>query len=274
MNLNKFPNYNNQKNTEEEITLKDVLDFYALNWKFISLFCLIGFFLSSIVVLITPSTYTGIALIQLAKTTNPSIYPNGTPLEDPSLLITRIKNEYLSVDSCNQNINGEYFIKLGTTPKIIISPYKLLPNTVMIKVNLNTESEVVACINDLITIIRNSQSDITRLVIQNIKEQIKTEKDLQYFYKNLINNKVKSSLENDILNSPLFVEINRIQNNFFMLNSIINYIESNQPHVLGRIELQSVNYRNHLTIIILGFFISLIIASFIVLLKNYFHKFR
>ena len=90
------PNLNS--NIEDEISLKDIVDFLVESWKAIILTGLLGLVGSIVYLWVTPSQYQAIAQIQMAQisvnsnsNSNSNTNPLGINIEDPSMLMARLK---------------------------------------------------------------------------------------------------------------------------------------------------------------------------------------
>lgn len=269
MNLNKPSQDENQGNNIVDITIEDFIKFYLINWKIILIYCFLGVTVSSIFILTAPTFYKGIALVQLGRTTNHSMYPNGTPLEDPALLVSRIKHQYSEIASCKRDNGSEYFLMPKRNANVIIASYKALPNTIEISATLNSENQTNACINDLFVLIRNSQYKLVSGVIEDLNDQINMEKNLADLSKNLIDLKKSPSLNQQYLYFNQITKINQFQNNIFEMNKILKYLENNQAYIIGHIKIVTPSLKDHLIKIIIGFFLGMALGSSMILFKNY-----
>jgi len=81
------------ENLEDEISLKDILDFLHESWKQILLVGVIGILAAIAFLLIATPQYEATAQIQMAQisTINTNINPLGVNVEDPNLLMARLK---------------------------------------------------------------------------------------------------------------------------------------------------------------------------------------
>ena len=83
------PNFNS--NIEEEISLKDIVDFLVESWKAILATGVLGVLVAVTYIVVTPNKYAATAQIEMAKI-NSNSNPLGLNIEDPNLLVARMKS--------------------------------------------------------------------------------------------------------------------------------------------------------------------------------------
>jgi capsular polysaccharide biosynthesis protein len=151
---------------EDEISLKDIIDFLSESWKAIALSGIIGGLLATGYAFITPPTYKATANIQVAKVA-------GLDVEAPIILMEKLKMPtYYSIDSysaCNvmDSIEpGEIIVKKikpilsKTSPIISFSYIEKSPEAAQ------------KCLESILNVIRNSQNLLAKPILESKKNQL------------------------------------------------------------------------------------------------------
>lgn len=78
---------------EDEISLKDIIDFLVESWKSILATGVLGVLAAGTYIAVTPNKYEATAQIEMARiSNNNNSNPLGSNIEDPNLLIARMKS--------------------------------------------------------------------------------------------------------------------------------------------------------------------------------------
>ncbi len=157
---------------EDEISLKDIVDFLAESWKLIILTGLLGLLGSIAYLWVTPNQYQAIAQIQMAQISSNNITnPLGTNIEDPSLLLSRLKlpsaYSFQVINACGfESSNGVYETLAGN---IKFSAVKGVESIIELKINRDSKETAVSCAKSLFEDIKASQNEIIKPHIEAAK---------------------------------------------------------------------------------------------------------
>jgi LPS O-antigen subunit length determinant protein (WzzB/FepE family) len=172
-NLN--PNFNS--NIEDEISLKDIIDFLIESWKAIILTGLLGLIGSIAYLWVTPNQYQATAQIQMAQVSvnsnnnNNNTNPLGVNIEDPSLLIARLKlpTTYSAheIKACGFELSTAPSEALVTAAKF--SAVKGVGSMIELKINRDNKETAIACAQSLFENIKASQNEIIKPYIAEAK---------------------------------------------------------------------------------------------------------
>jgi uncharacterized protein involved in exopolysaccharide biosynthesis len=161
------------ENLEDEISLKDILDFLRESWKQILLAGVIGIMAAIAFLLIVTPQYEATAQIQMAQipTSNTNTNPLGTNIEDPNLLIARLKlpSTYTpeQIKACgveNERIPAEFLAEM-----VKVTPVKSVGSTIELKVRGESKQQAVACAESIFGKIHQSQNEILTPYIEEAK---------------------------------------------------------------------------------------------------------
>jgi uncharacterized protein involved in exopolysaccharide biosynthesis len=158
---------------EEEISVKDIIDFLSESWKTILAAGSIGLFLAVGYLWITPSMWEASAQIQMAQVgtlTNPV----GANIEEPTLLISRMKiptsyeKEIIQICGLENKPNAtESMVKL-----VKLAPVKGLNSVVELKLALQSKESAKTCAESLYQVIKKSQENITAPLVQEAQAKL------------------------------------------------------------------------------------------------------
>jgi capsular polysaccharide biosynthesis protein len=168
-----------QQMTEDEISLKDIIDFFLEAWKTILAFGVLGLVGSIAFLLVTPNHYEITAQIQMAQingnnnnnNNNNNTNPLGVNVEEPNLLLTRMKlpssysaEEFKACGLENSKSPAEDLTKLAK-----FSSVKGVSTIVELKIQMESQEQGIACAKSLFKNIRDSQNDIIKPYIEEAK---------------------------------------------------------------------------------------------------------
>ena len=165
-----YPNFNS--NIEDEITLKDIVDFLVESWKTIfttGVLCLLG---AVTYIVVTPNQYEATAQIQMAQITlgNPAA---PTSIEDGNSLMARMKlptsYDEESIKTCGLNEYKKPFEYLAKTVKISVLKGSQI---IELKVVGSSQSTASACSLKIFEKIKQHQAEIANIFIDEAKSKI------------------------------------------------------------------------------------------------------
>jgi capsular polysaccharide biosynthesis protein len=160
------------QNLEDEVSLKDIINFLVESWKtMLGVGCL-GFLGVVLFLAVTPNQYEAIAQIQMAQmSTNNNTNPLGANVEDPNLLILRLKlpttysaAEIKACSSEGQKMSAETIVAISK-----FSAIKGVGSIVELKIRLESREQAIACVQALFENIRESQNQIIKPYIEEAK---------------------------------------------------------------------------------------------------------
>jgi hypothetical protein len=157
------------------LTVEDVLIFLKFNLKILLFFSFVGLACSILFLLNKPTFYTGIATVELGKTVNLTNYPNGTSIQEPVQLIFRVKSQLNSNANCKLD-NVKPFHLSFQNELISIKTSKSLPNAIEITLTMDSQNKVEGCLADIVKLIIENQSRITKSYTDSLKNQITLER--------------------------------------------------------------------------------------------------
>jgi uncharacterized protein involved in exopolysaccharide biosynthesis len=156
---------------EDEISLKDIIDFLAESWKTIFATAIVGILGAVGYIIVTPNQYEATAQIQMAQLSNGGI--TGTNLEDPNLVIARLKlpstYDQETINSCG------YQVKRYPTEELAkMTKPSLIKGTQMldIKVQGLSREQATQCAESILRIVKDSQKAIAEPIIDEAKAKL------------------------------------------------------------------------------------------------------
>jgi capsular polysaccharide biosynthesis protein len=167
-NLN--PNF--KSNNEDEISLKDIVDFLVESWKAIILTGLLGLVGSIAYLWVTPNQYQATAQIQMAQiSANNNTNPLGVNIEDPNFLMARLK---LPTTYSAQEIKACGFESSANPSETLaasanFSAVKGVGSMIELKINRDNKETAIACAKSLFENIKASQNEIIKPYTEEAK---------------------------------------------------------------------------------------------------------
>jgi hypothetical protein len=164
---------------EDEISLRDMIDFLVESWKTIVLTGILGVFSSVAYLWVTPNQYLATAQIQMAQISasnnnnnnNNNTNPLGINIEEPNLLIARFKlpSNYSTKEimACGFESSKSPFESLVTAVKL--SAVKGVGSMIELKINRDNKETAIACAQSLFENIKASQNEIIKPYIEEAK---------------------------------------------------------------------------------------------------------
>jgi uncharacterized protein involved in exopolysaccharide biosynthesis len=151
---------------EDEISLKDIIDFLVESWKVIALGGIIGGLLATGYAFITPPKYQATANIQVARVA-------GTDVETPNILVEKLKMPmYYSTESysaCNVMDKIEPGEMIAKNLKPVLSK-----TTPIINFSYKEDSSINAqkCLESVLNDIRSNQNLLAKPILEGKKNQL------------------------------------------------------------------------------------------------------
>jgi capsular polysaccharide biosynthesis protein len=164
-----------QQVNEDEISLKDIIEFFLESWKTILAFGALGVSASITFLLITPSQFEATAQIQMAQISNSNININtnslGANVEEPYLLLARMRapSSYSADELEVCGAENSKFSAEDLAGHAKFSSVKGVSTIVELKIRMNSKQHAIACAQSLFEKIRDSQSDIIKPYIEEAK---------------------------------------------------------------------------------------------------------
>jgi LPS O-antigen subunit length determinant protein (WzzB/FepE family) len=157
---------------ENEISVKDIVDFIVASWKMIVLTVLFGLVGSVTYLWVTPNQYQATAHIQMAQiSANSNTNSPSVNIEDPSLLMARFKlpSAYSAqeIKACGFEFSTAASEDLAATAKF--SAVKGVGSMIELKINRDSKEIAVVCAQSLFENIKASQNQIIKPYIEEAK---------------------------------------------------------------------------------------------------------
>jgi LPS O-antigen subunit length determinant protein (WzzB/FepE family) len=166
------PKFNS--NIEDEISLKDIVDFLIESWKVIILTGLLGLLGSIAYLWMTPNQYQATAQIQMAQISannNNNTNPLGVNIEEPNLLMARLK---LPTTYSAQEIKACGFESSAAPSEALVTAAKFsivkgVGSMIELRINRDNKETSIACAQSLFENIKVSQNEIIKPYIEEAK---------------------------------------------------------------------------------------------------------
>ena len=257
---------------EDEISLKDIIDFLSESWKTIILTGLLGLISSIAYLWMTPNQYQATAQIQMAQiNANNNVNPLGVNVEDINLLMARLKlpTSYSSeeIKACGFESSSAPFEALATTVKF--SAVKGVGSMIELKIIRDSKDHAIACAQSLYENIKASQNEIIKPFIEEAKSLLVVYKDRLAYSQSLISRSDKSGAALSAAYLANRDEVKFLNEEVSRLNNFIVAADTRQSKLVSPIYASDYPVFPQKKIsLILGFFIGLFIGPFLVYLKR------
>jgi LPS O-antigen subunit length determinant protein (WzzB/FepE family) len=164
---------------DDEISLKDIVDFIVESWKTILATGILGVLGAVGYILVTPNQYEATAQIQMAQISannnnnNNNTNPLGVNVEDPNLLIARMKlpssYDQAVITTCGYDSKQNPAEALAKMAK-----FSLSKGTQMVEVKVLglSREQATQCIVSILGIIKDTQKAITDPIVEEAKSKI------------------------------------------------------------------------------------------------------
>ena len=169
---------NNQPNSiEDEISIKDIIDFLIEYWKTILGFGVAGLIAALMFAFLMPSQYEAKAQIKMAQigvNNNNNVNPLGVNIEEPALLIARMKLptsfDQATIERCG--LNGEKDAAEVLAKKVKLSAVKGAPSVVDLSIQAESKELADACVAATFDLIKQTQKAIAEPFIIEAKSKL------------------------------------------------------------------------------------------------------
>ncbi len=164
---------NNQINQslEDEISIEDIIDFLMESWKTIFGVGLLGLLGSMGFIAFTPDRYEAIAQIQMMQISVNNTNPLGVNVEEPNLLLARLKlpSTYSAAEIKACGLEGQIMSAETLVSMSKFSAVKDVGSIVELKIQMESREQAVVCAQALFENIRESQNQIIKPYIERAK---------------------------------------------------------------------------------------------------------
>ncbi len=169
----------NQPNSiEDEISIKDIIDFLIEHWKTILGFGVAGLVAALMFAFLMPSQFEAKAQIKMAQigvnNNNNNVNPLGVNIEEPALLIARMKLptsfDQATIERCglsSEKSGAEVLAK-----KVKLSAVKGAPSVVDLSIQAESKELADACVAATFDLIKNTQKAIAEPFIIEAKSKL------------------------------------------------------------------------------------------------------
>ncbi len=237
-NLN--PNFNS--NNEDEISVKDIIDFLIESWKAIILTGLLGLVGSIAYVWVTPNQYQATAQIQMAQISVNNTNPLGVSIEDPNLLMARLKlpTTYSAQDikACDFESSAAPSEALALSAKF--SAVKGVASMIELKINRDNKETAIACVQSLFENIRASQKEIIKPYIEEAKTMLVKYQDRLTNSQSIVSRADKSGAALSAAYLSNRDEVKFLTDEILRLNNFITTADTRQARLVSPIYASDV----------------------------------
>ena len=269
---------------EDEISLRDMIDFLVESWKTIVLTGILGVFSSVAYLWVTPNQYLATAQIQMAQISasnninnNNNTNPLGINIEEPNLLIARFKlpSNYSTKEimACGFESSKSPFEALATTVKF--SAVKGVGSIVELKINRDSKELAIACAQSIFDNIKASQVEI-------IKPNIEEAKTLLVKYQERLNNSQSLISRADKSGAALSAaylanrdEVKFLSEEILRLNTFITTADTRQAKLVSPIYASNTPvFPKKIISLIAGLMVGLLLGLLLVLSKRGYQAYK
>jgi uncharacterized protein involved in exopolysaccharide biosynthesis len=159
--------------SEDEISLKDIIDFLMESWKTILGVGLLGLLGSLGFLAVIPNQYEATAQIQMAQISanNNNTNPLGVNVEEPNLLMARLKlpTTYSAAEIKACGLEGHKMPAESLVSMSKFSAVKGVGSIVELKIRMESREQAVVCAQALFENIRESQNQVIKPYIEEAK---------------------------------------------------------------------------------------------------------
>ena len=163
---------------EDEISLKDIIDFFIESWKTILLTTILGLLGALAYILLTPKTYEGTMQVQMSQLVTGSnktnVSPLGVNVEDPLVLIARLKMpsiyDQTNIDACS--LTGKPNASEILAKKVNATQLKGNNSVLEVKIQDASVEQVAQCLESIFEKIKTTQNAIKEPFLNEAKQKI------------------------------------------------------------------------------------------------------
>ena len=265
---------------EDEISLRDIVDFLVESWKAIILAGLLGLVGSIAYLWVTPNQYQAIAQIQMAQisaNSNNNTNPLGINIEEPNLLIARFKlpSNYSTQEiiACNFESSKSPFESLATAVKF--SAVKGVGSIIELKITRDSKEVAIACAQSLFENIRTSQSKIIDPYIEEAKTLLVKYQDRLANSQSMVSRADKSGAALSAAYLASRDEVKLLTDEILRLNAFIVAADSKQTKLVSPIYASNDPvFPKKILSLIAGLMIGLFLGLLLVLSKRGYQAYK
>ena len=224
---------------EDEISLKDIVDFIVESWKTILATGILGILGAVVYIFVTPNQYEATAQIKMAQISanNNNTNPLGVNIEDPNLLMARFK---LPTTYSAQEIKACGFESTeGSAEKLVkiakFSAVKGVGSIIELKINRDSKDVSVTCAHSLFENIKASQNQIIKPYIEEAKTLLIRYQDRLTNSQSLVSRADKSGAALSAAYLANRDEVKFLTEEILRLNTFITTADSRQAKLVSPI---------------------------------------
>jgi uncharacterized protein involved in exopolysaccharide biosynthesis len=260
-------------NIEDEISFKDIIDFLVESWKSIFATGVLGLLGAVTYIFIAPNKYEATAQIQMAQiqaATPNSTNALGVNLEDPTLLISRLKlpstYDQPAINSCGYQVKKYPSEELAKMAK-----FSLIKGTQMVEVKVQglSREQATQCAESILRIVKDSQKAIAEPIIDEAKSKLlKYSERLQEAQSFIVKaDKSGSSMSAAYLSTR--DEVKYLTNEMIRLNDLISSANTRQSKLISPIYSpeKKVSPNSEIALVV-GLFLGLFLGLLFILGKR------
>jgi Chain length determinant protein len=225
-----------------EISLVDMVYFLRGSYRTILGVGLLGLFAATGFLVITPYQYEATAQIQIAQINHNPTNPLGINLEDPNLMMFRLKQPStysdLEIRACsfgNKKISAESISSMAK-----FSMVKGVSSVIELKIKLESKEQAVICAKAIFENIRESQNQIIRPFIQQTKVLLK---NYQARIKEIQDHLARADISGDTLTVASLLyrdEARFLTEESVRLNNLLITVDANQTKLVSSIYISDI----------------------------------
>jgi capsular polysaccharide biosynthesis protein len=224
---------------EDEISLKDIIDFFIESWKAIILTGLLGIVGATVYFWVTPNQYQATAQIQIGQysVNDSSTNPVVVNIESPNLLLARLKlpatYSTKEIQACGLEYSKSPSEALAEKAKF--SAVKGLETWIELKINHESKEIAIVCAQSLFESIKTSQNEIIKPSIDKAKESLLKYQDKSNNAQSLISRADKSGASLSAAYLSTRDELNFLSGEILRLNTFIASVDTRQAKLVSPI---------------------------------------
>jgi capsular polysaccharide biosynthesis protein len=230
--------------SEDEISLKDIIDFLIESWKTIILTGLFGIVGSTVYLWTVPNQYQATAQIQIGQysTNDNSTNPLVINIESPNLLVARLKlpSTYLAKEIKACGLENSKSPSEVLAEKAKFSAIKGLDTWIDLKINHESKEIAIACAQSLFERIKTSQSEIIKPSIEKAKDSLLKYQDRSNNAKSLISRADKSGESLSAAYLSTRDELKFLSEEILRLNFFISSVDTRQVKLVSPIYVSDI----------------------------------
>ncbi len=266
---------NINSNIEDEISLKDIVDFMVESWKAILAAGIVGIFGAIAYIFVTPNQYEATAQIQGAQITLSS--PTGlTLIEDPNTLIARMKLP----SSYDKNIAAACDLDNSKSPQEALAnmvKLSIIKGTSLVELKVTTLSQASAikCNQKLVDMIKDYQIQKANIFIDEAKDKLVIYQKRLQESQAFINKADKAGSSVSAVYLAYRDEIKQMVDEVSRLNDLINSANSRQTKLVSPIySPENKVSPNRSNILILGLFAGSFFGLLMMLVQQVYRAYK